>query len=124
VSTRARTFLPTRGGQSLIADLIEQGATGAKGYADEPLLQAVASPSILFERYTRGWTLAESYYAAARLIGRQDVVIGDPLAGVIRKCILSADLLFEPERATAWFRPLCWQGRYSFAAVASPRALA
>jgi uncharacterized protein (TIGR03790 family) len=59
VSTSARTFLPTKGGQSLIADLIEQGATGAKGYTDEPLLQAVASPSILFERYTRGWTLAE-----------------------------------------------------------------
>jgi uncharacterized protein (TIGR03790 family) len=79
VSTSARTFLPTKGGQSLIADLIGQGATGAKGYTDEPLLQAVASPSILFERYTRGWTLAESYYAASRLVGWQDVVVGDPL---------------------------------------------
>jgi uncharacterized protein (TIGR03790 family) len=79
VSTSARTFLPTKGGQSLIADLIERGATGAKGYTDEPLLQAVASPSILLERYTRGWTLAESYYAASRLVGWQDVVIGDPL---------------------------------------------
>ena len=79
VSTSARTFLPTKGGQSLIVDLIEQGTTGAKGYTDEPLLQAVASPSILFERYTRGWTLAESYYAASRLVGWQDIVIGDPL---------------------------------------------
>jgi uncharacterized protein (TIGR03790 family) len=69
VSTSARTFLPTKGGQSLVVDLIEQGATGAKGYTDEPLLQAVASPSILYERYTRGWTLAESYYAASRLVG-------------------------------------------------------
>jgi uncharacterized protein (TIGR03790 family) len=79
VSTSARTFLPTKGGQSLIADLISQGITGAKGYTDEPLLQAVASPSILFDRYTNGWTLAESFYAASRFVGWEDVVIGDPL---------------------------------------------
>ncbi len=79
VSTSARTFLPTHGGQSLIADLIAQGATGAKGYTDEPLLQAIASPTILFDRYTHGWTLAESYYAASRFVGWEDIVIGDPL---------------------------------------------
>jgi hypothetical protein len=43
-------------------------------------VQAVASPSILFDRYTRGWTLAESFYAASALVGWQDIVIGDPLA--------------------------------------------
>jgi uncharacterized protein (TIGR03790 family) len=79
VSTSARTFLPTHGGQSLIADLIAQGITGVKGYTDEPLLQAIASPTILFDRYTRGWTLAESLYAASRFVGWQDVVIGDPI---------------------------------------------
>ena len=79
VSTSARTFLPTQGGQSLIADLIAQGVTGAKGYTDEPLLQAVASPSILWDRYTRGWTLAESFYAASRFVGWEDIVVGDPL---------------------------------------------
>ncbi len=79
VSTSARTFLPTQGGQSLIADLITQGVAGVKGYTDEPLLQAVASPSILFDRYTRGWTLAESFYAASRFVGWEDIVIGDPL---------------------------------------------
>lgn len=79
VSTSARTFLPTRGGQSLIADLVAQGATGAKGYTDEPLLQAVASPSVLFDRYTQGWTLAESFYAASRFVGWEDIVLGDPL---------------------------------------------
>jgi uncharacterized protein (TIGR03790 family) len=79
VSTSARTFLPTQGGQSLIADLIAQGVTGVKGYTDEPLLQAVASPSILLDRYTRGWTLAESFYAASRFVGWEDIVIGDPL---------------------------------------------
>jgi uncharacterized protein (TIGR03790 family) len=79
VSTSARTFLPTTGGQSLIADLISGRVTGVKGYCDEPLLQAIASPTILFDRYTSGWTLAESYYAASRLTGWEDIVIGDPL---------------------------------------------
>ncbi|HZK82167.1 MAG TPA: TIGR03790 family protein, partial [Humisphaera sp.] len=79
VSTSARTFLPSQGGQSLIADLVAQGATGAKGYTDEPLLQAIASPTILFDRYTHGWTLAESYYAASRFVGWEDIVLGDPL---------------------------------------------
>lgn len=79
VSTSARTFLPTSGGQSLIADLVTDHVTGAKGYCDEPLLQAVASPSILFDRYTRGWTLAESFYAASRFVGWEDIVIGDPI---------------------------------------------
>jgi len=79
VSTSARTFLATTGGQSLIADLVSQRVTGVKGYCDEPLLQAIASPSILFDRYTRGWTLAESFYAASRFVGWQDIVVGDPI---------------------------------------------
>jgi uncharacterized protein (TIGR03790 family) len=79
VSTSARTFLPTRGGQSLLADLIAHGLTGGKGYTDEPLLQAVASPTIVFDRYTAGYTLAESFYAASHFVGWEDVVVGDPL---------------------------------------------
>jgi len=85
VSTSARTFLPTTGGQSLITDLIKDRVTGVKGYCDEPLLQAVASPSILFDRYTRGWTLAESYYAASRFVGWEDIVVGDPLCAPYRR---------------------------------------
>jgi uncharacterized protein (TIGR03790 family) len=79
VSTSGRTFFKTTGGQSLIADLIAQGVTGVKGYTDEPFLTAIASPSILFDRYTKGWTLAESFYAASRFVGWEDVVLGDPL---------------------------------------------
>ena len=79
VSTSARTFLPTSGGQSLITDLIAHGITGVKGYTDEPLLQAIASPSVTMDRYTSGFTLAESFYAASRFVGWEDVVIGDPL---------------------------------------------
>ena len=79
VSTSARTFLPTTGGQSLMVDLIAHGLTCAKGYSDEPLLQGIASPTIVFDRYTSGYTMAESFYAASHFVGWEDVVIGDPL---------------------------------------------
>jgi uncharacterized protein (TIGR03790 family) len=79
VSTCARTFLPTHGGQSLLTDLISHGLTCGKGYVDEPLLQANASPTITLERYTSGYTMAESFYAASRFVGWEDIVVGDPL---------------------------------------------
>jgi len=79
VSTSARSFFPQTQGQSMVADLIAQGITGVKGYTDEPLLQAIASPVILLDRYTSGYTLAESFYAASHFVGWTDVVIGDPL---------------------------------------------
>lgn len=79
VSTSARTFLPTKGGQSLLVDLIAHGLTCGKGYVDEPLLQANASPTIAMERYTSGYTMAESFYAASRFVCWEDVIVGDPL---------------------------------------------
>lgn len=79
VSTSGRTFLPTSGGQSLIADLIAGGVTGIKGYVSEPYTFALAKPDILFDRYTSGRNLAESFYAASMVIKWKDVVIGDPL---------------------------------------------
>jgi uncharacterized protein (TIGR03790 family) len=86
VSTSGRSFTPgTAYGQSLIADLIEEGACGAKGYVYEPFTTAIAISNILFERYTRTtnegrprFNLAESYFAASQLIGWMDVVVGDP----------------------------------------------
>jgi uncharacterized protein (TIGR03790 family) len=80
VSTGARTFFAVTEGQSVISDLIAQGVTGIKGYSDEPLVQAVAWPSIVFDRYTKGWTLAESLYAGSALVAWEDIVIGDPIA--------------------------------------------
>jgi uncharacterized protein (TIGR03790 family) len=79
VSTSGRTFLPTSGGQSLLADLIAHGLASGKGYVGEPLLQAVASPSIALPLYYSGYSMAESLYAASRFVGWEDVVIGDPL---------------------------------------------
>jgi len=79
VSTSARSFLPVTEGQSMIADLITHGLTCVKGDTDEPLLQAMAVPSILLDRYTSGFTMAESFYMASPFVGWEDVYIGDPL---------------------------------------------
>lgn len=86
VSTSGRTFnLNTaieskkNGGQSLIADLIQNGITGVKGYVSEPYTFALAHPDILFDRYTSGFNLAESFYAASLVTKWKDVVIGDPI---------------------------------------------
>jgi len=79
VSTSARTFSPTKGGQSLIADLVHQGVTGVKGYVSEPFTFALCHSDILFDRYTSGANLAESFYAATPLVKWKDMVVGDPL---------------------------------------------
>ncbi len=79
VSSSARTFTaPVTYGQSLVADLIAEGATGAKGYVYEPFLGAMARPNILFDRYAKGFTLADSFFSASSSLGWQGVVIGDP----------------------------------------------
>lgn len=85
VSTSARTFRPTTGGQSLVADLIAAGVTGVKGYVSEPLTVALCPASILFDRWTAGYTLAESFYMATPFLKWKDVVIGDPLCAPYRK---------------------------------------
>lgn len=81
VSTSGRSFASpdAPGRQSLIADLIRQGVTGCKGYVSEPYVDAVARAHILFDRYTSGYTLAESFYAASQFIYWKDIVIGDPI---------------------------------------------
>jgi len=49
------------------------------GYAYEPYLATCARPQILFDAYTRGFTLAESFYMSLPYISWRYVVIGDPL---------------------------------------------
>ena len=79
VSTAARSFnFGTSYGQSLIADILEDGASGVKGYVYEPYLTAVSSPSVLLSSYASGYNLAESYAAANTMIGWMGVVVGDP----------------------------------------------
>jgi len=98
VSTSGRSFEPgTAYGQSLIADLIEEGVTGAKGYVYEPFTAAIAISSILFSRYvdmsfdgTPDYNLAESYFSASRMIGWKDVVIGDPKTSITTNELLAS----------------------------------
>jgi uncharacterized protein (TIGR03790 family) len=83
VSTSARSFqLPAAYGQSLIADLIHEGISGAKGYVYEPYSSAMAIAYILFDRYARGYNLAESYSMASRYCSWMDVIIGDPKTSI------------------------------------------
>ncbi len=79
VSTSGRTFRPVSGGQSVVTDLIKNGVTGIKGYVSEPYTFALAKPDILFDRYTSGFNLAESFYMASLVLKWKDLVIGDPL---------------------------------------------
>jgi hypothetical protein len=87
VSTGARSFFPSSIGQSLIGDLMGHsgGVTGIRGYIEEPELQGMGSPMILFSRYFGGANLATAYYQSIRFVGWRDVVLGDPLATAIVK---------------------------------------
>jgi len=96
VSTDARTFMeppadwvPTNlndrakffGGspQSLIGDLIREGATGVAGQVSEPFLESAVRPYILFPAYLSGLNLIESFYLAIPHLSWQTIVVGDPL---------------------------------------------
>ena len=79
VSTGGRTFTwPPSYGQSLIADWIDEGINGIKGYTDEPYISAIADGHILFGRYIQGYNMAESFWAASHVVGWRQIVIGDP----------------------------------------------
>ena len=83
VSTSGRTFTnPASYGQSLIADLIAEGISGAKGYVYEPYSTAMAITWLLFDRYTSDFNLAESFYLASRALSWMDVVVGDPKTSI------------------------------------------
>jgi uncharacterized protein (TIGR03790 family) len=79
VSTSGRSFAKLERGQSQIGDLVQQGVTGVKGYVSEPYTIALARPEILFDAYTAGFNLAESFYMASPLLKWKCVVIGDPI---------------------------------------------
>ena len=42
----------------------------------------MAIVSVLFDRYTSNYNLAESFYMASRSLSWMDVVIGDPKASI------------------------------------------
>jgi uncharacterized protein (TIGR03790 family) len=87
---RSKPFAGTP--QSLIGDLLREGATGAAGHVAEPFLEATVRPQILFPAYVSGFNLVESFYLAIPYLSWQTIVIGDPLCAPFpRKTVASID---------------------------------
>jgi uncharacterized protein (TIGR03790 family) len=68
--------------QTLTADYIHEGATGASGHTDEPYLRYCPRPDYLLPAYFAGRNLAESYYLAIMGLSWQNIVVGDPLCSL------------------------------------------
>lgn len=66
--------------QTLTADYIHEGATGASGQVNEPYLSFCPRPEFVLPAYYSGRTLAESFYMGIPGLSWMNVVIGDPLA--------------------------------------------
>ncbi len=70
--------------QTLTADYIHEGATGASGHVLEPYLPMTPHPDLLLPSYYKGRDLAESYYLAIPRLSWQNIVVGDPLCSLGR----------------------------------------
>lgn len=68
--------------QSLSADFILEGATGASGHVFEPYLLFTPHPDLLLPAYYSGRNLAESFYLSIRALSWQNIVLGDPLCAL------------------------------------------
>jgi len=68
--------------QTMTADYILEGVTGASGHVDEPYLSMCPRPDFLLPAYYNGRNLAESYYLAIRSLSWQNIVVGDPLCSI------------------------------------------
>jgi uncharacterized protein (TIGR03790 family) len=65
--------------QTLAADYIFEGATGASGQVNEPYLPFCPRPDYVLPAYFGGRNLAESYYLGIPGLSWMNIVIGDPL---------------------------------------------
>jgi len=68
--------------QSMMADYLLEGATGASGHVYEPYLAFTPRPDLLLPAYYQGRNLAESYYLAIPALSWQNIVVGDPLCSL------------------------------------------
>ena len=68
--------------QSLSADFILEGASGASGHVYEPFLNLTPRPDLLLPAYYSGHNLAESFYASIPVLSWQNIVLGDPLCAL------------------------------------------
>jgi uncharacterized protein (TIGR03790 family) len=82
--------------QSLIGDLIRDGATGVAGHVAEPYLQSTVRPEILFPAYVAGFNLVEAFYLALPHLSWQAIVVGDPLCAAFPRKVLSRADIEEP----------------------------
>jgi uncharacterized protein (TIGR03790 family) len=99
VSTDARTFRKppddwnisdfnspklwfARSPQTLSADFLLEGATGASGHVFEPYLAMTPHPDMVLPAYYSGRNLAESFYLGILGLSWQNIVIGDPLCSL------------------------------------------
>jgi uncharacterized protein (TIGR03790 family) len=65
--------------QSMAADYIHEGASGASGQVNEPYLTFCPRPEFVLPAYYSGRTLAESFYMGIPGLSWMNIVIGDPL---------------------------------------------
>jgi len=65
--------------QSLTADYLLEGASGASGQVDEPYLTFCPRPDYVLPAYFSGHTLAESFYSGIPGLSWVNIVVGDPL---------------------------------------------
>jgi uncharacterized protein (TIGR03790 family) len=68
--------------QTMTADYLLEGATGASGHVNEPWLAQTPHPDLLLPAYYKGRNLAESYYLAIPSLSWQNIVAGDPLCSL------------------------------------------
>lgn len=81
--------------QSLIGDLIREGATGVAAHVAEPYLQSTIRPEILFPVYLAGFNLIEAFYLATPDLSWQTIIIGDPLCTAFPRNVLTRDDIEE-----------------------------
>lgn len=68
--------------QTLTADYVHEGVSGASGHVFEPYLTFTPRPDYLLPAYYAGRNLAESYYLAIPALSWQNIVVGDPLCNL------------------------------------------
>lgn len=73
------SYLRDPKGVGNIALMTANGAAGGHGFVSEPYTDALSSPEVVLDRYTRGFNLAESFAMGSPYLNWKHVVLGDPL---------------------------------------------
>jgi uncharacterized protein (TIGR03790 family) len=68
--------------QTMTADFLLEGATGASGHVAEPYLMTTPRPEFVLPAYYHGRNLAESFYLGLPALSWQNIVVGDPLCSL------------------------------------------